>query len=140
MTNSNQQVTVAFNNTIDAEDAAKLLNCSYPHISMLLRNGKIKGQKIGKKWLVDADDVKRAQVTRLVTPRPRKNRTNVLGNSVEFLGVDEVEIRIKMPKNQYQLLDMALQGNSKINVKQHLESHATDLFMKLQKQFETISL
>jgi excisionase family DNA binding protein len=136
---SNNQVTVALNNTIDAEDAARLLNCSYPHISMLLRNGKIKGQKIGKKWFVDADDVKRAQVTHLVTPRPRKSKTNVLGNSVEFLGMDEVEIRIKMPKSQYQLLDMALQGKDNSTLKKHLETQASDLYEKLQKQMQTMA-
>ena len=139
--NLKNTVSVGLNNTMEAEDAARILGCSYPHISMLLRQGKIKGQKIGKKWFVDSTDVQRAKSTKLVTPRPRKNKLNVLGaDSVKELSSNEVEISIRLSKDKYQLLELALRGGSQKNLKQHLEDQTNDLFDKVQEQVKAFAI
>jgi excisionase family DNA binding protein len=139
--NNVNNVSVAINNNIEAEDAAKILGCSYPHIINLIHQKKLKAQKLGKKWLVDAADVQRAKATHLVTPRPRKNKQLKLLNgepNIE-LGPDEVEIRIKMSKAKYQLLDLALKGKDQKNLKEHLESKVEELHAKIQKHFESVA-
>jgi excisionase family DNA binding protein len=126
-------------NTIELEDAAKILGISYPHMSMLARQHKVKGEKVGKKWFIDASDIQRAKLTKLATPRPRKNKVNLLGEGVDALNQDEIEIRIKMPKAKFQMLDLALQGKDQKNLKQHLESKVEELHEKVQKHFAIAS-
>ena len=46
-------------NLVLIAQAAQEVSYSVKHISLLLRQGKIKGQKIGGTWLVDLDDLKR---------------------------------------------------------------------------------
>jgi hypothetical protein len=46
-------------NLVLIAQAAQEVTYSVKHISLLLRQGKIKGQKIGGTWLVDLEDLKR---------------------------------------------------------------------------------
>jgi excisionase family DNA binding protein len=135
-----ETVTVAYNNNIDVTDAAKILGCSYPYIIHLIKNKKLKAKKEGKKWLVDADDVKRAKAQHLVTPRPRKNNVTNSSLRVENISPDEVEIRIKLPKIKYQLLDIALRGKDKKSLKEILEAKVDELHEKVTKHFAKVTL
>jgi excisionase family DNA binding protein len=133
-----ESVTVAFNSNIDVADAAKILGCSYPYIIHLIKNNKLKAKKEGKKWLVDADDVKRAKSQHQITPRPRKS--NLTNLTAEAINQDEIEIRIKLPKIKYQMLDIALRGKDKKSLKEHLEAKVDELHEKVQKHFAKVSL
>lgn len=46
-------------NLVLIAQATQEVNYTSEHISLLLRQGKVEGQKIGGTWLVDLDDLKR---------------------------------------------------------------------------------
>ena len=46
-------------NLVLIAQAAVEVEYTTEHISLLLRQGKVKGQKVGGVWLVDLDDLKR---------------------------------------------------------------------------------
>ena len=137
-----QTATVSVNNNITVEDAAKILGCSYPHVINRINQGKIKAKKIGKSWLVDAEDVSRAKSTNLVKPRPRggkKVTVDVVSNALDKMNhlhlveQDEVTITIKLSRDKYQLINLALENKENKNLKEHLESIVDSLHEKIQK-------
>ena len=46
-------------NLVLIAQATQEVNYTPEHISLLLRQGKVEGQKVGGVWLVDLDDLKR---------------------------------------------------------------------------------
>lgn len=135
---------------VSAYEAASYLGCSYPHIIHLIRKNKVKAQKIRKQWFVDLNDLEHAKSTNLVTPRPRDGKprskslshvfsTHSQGQDVENIH-DHIEIRLSIPKDKYSLVNTALFGGSNKTLKQMLESKVDELFLKLQKQLESVNL
>jgi len=55
---------------ITIRDAAQRLNVSEPRVRQLLRAGDLRGRRLGRAWLIDADDVARLQSQRRPTGRP----------------------------------------------------------------------
>lgn len=55
---------------ITIRDAAQRLNVSEPRVRQLLRAGDLRGRRLGRAWLIDADDVARLQSQRRPSGRP----------------------------------------------------------------------
>lgn len=135
---------------VSAYEAANYLGCSYPHIIHLIRKNKIKAQKIRKQWFVDLGDLEHAKSTHLVNPRPRSGKpktrevTQVYASPENASAIsesrDSVEIKLSIPKEKYALVNTALFGSSQKTLKQTLEMKVDDLFLKLQKQLESVDL
>jgi hypothetical protein len=65
--------------------------------------------------------------------------THSQGQDVENIH-DHIEIRLSIPKDKYSLVNTALFGGSNKTLKQMLESKVDELFLKLQKQLESVNL
>ena len=82
-------VSVAFNNRIEASDAARELGCAYSTVVALLSKKKLKGQKINRRWFVDFDDLQRAKATHLIKTRVSKLKRERKGSLFLLLFSDE---------------------------------------------------
>jgi excisionase family DNA binding protein len=135
---------------VSAHEAAEYLGCSYPHLIHLIRHNKLKAQKIRKQWFVDLPDLERAKATQLVTPRPRGDRQQVNGDGLKVVYTsngkspiktnEEIEIRIKVDRNKYELINSALLNSSKRTLKQAIETRVDEIFSAIQSQFKSIKI
>jgi excisionase family DNA binding protein len=90
---------IDMNNSVSAYDAAKYLGCSYPHLIHIIRNKKLKAQKIRKQWFVDSESLKEAKENSLVVPRPRP--TKFKQSNIKENKDGTIEITIKMSSETY---------------------------------------
>lgn len=146
MTISSKTVEVSKN--VSASDAAEYLGCSYPHLIHLIKKNKLKAQKIRKQWFVDLNDLEKAKQTHLVTPRPKSghvvtNQPKVVfstEHSIKPEQNEDIEIRIKVSRSKYELINSVLVGGTEKTLKQTLELKIEEIFSSIQNQFKLIQL
>lgn len=127
-------VTVAMNNQVTTDEAAKTLGCSYSHLMNLVRERKIKAQKKNNVWLVDATDLSRAKSTHLVKPRPHKSV-----KPPEPIDPNSVEIKIVLPRDKFELVKLVLKNSDKSLV-QILTQRFDSIYDQVQEKLSSVAL
>jgi len=140
-------VSVAFNNRIEASDAARELGCAYSTVVALLSKKKLKGQKINRRWFVDFDDLQRAKATHLIKTRVSKLKRERmrLDASVQQKAQpresetsnNKAELRFYVDKDKVNLLQMVLQSVDR-NLSDYVYEKIEDLYEKIHKSLKNI--
>jgi hypothetical protein len=135
-------------NRIDLEEALDILKCSEPDLMKLITSRKIKAQRVGLKWLIDPSDCYRFKESQSESRYLQNinvlNQKNQLSHSTNRFSVvpksspldrldpSEIEVRIKVPTQKYEMLNLALgQGAVKRNLFQLLNEKIDDAYAKL---------
>ena len=144
------QKTVEMSKNVSAYEAADYLGCSYPHLIHLIRKNKLRAQKIRKQWFVDLSDLERAKKTHLVNPRPKDGRTHSNEPKTVFTSngnesnlnsaADDIEIRLKLSRVKYELINAILVNGSNKTLKQVLEQKVDEMFSTVKNQFKIKSI
>jgi excisionase family DNA binding protein len=116
--------------TILAEDAACIIGCSYSHVIKLIHKKKLKAHKKGRAWVVCAADVHQAKESRMVTPR---RRPSLRDERVDFSAHDEVELRVKVSRSKYQMLNAVLESKNQGDLYMFLTSKVEELNAKVMQ-------
>jgi excisionase family DNA binding protein len=142
------RVTIGFNDTMEAGEAARYLGCSYSHIIGLLNSKKLRGQRKDidgrKHWLVERKDLERAKATHLVTPRPRKPKPlNVAAAPVQSNPVVEngnVKIQLEVPKEKFDLLRLAFAMTPDKTLVSMLQERIDAAYQQVKQQLAGVTL
>lgn len=127
-------VTLALNNQVSTDEAAKTLGCSYSHLMNLVREKKIKAQKKNNVWMVDLNDLNRAKSTQLVRPRPHRVITHP-----EPLDPSVVEVKISLPRDKFELVKLVLKNSDKSLV-QILTQRFDTIYEQVQERLSSVAL
>ena len=141
--NTAPRVVIGFNNKISADEARKVLGISYAHVIHLLNTRKIKGQKIGKEWVVDKDDVYSVRDSHVTKGRgPNNPRNKGKSNGFMSLGTspDEIQLSFVISKEKYQLIALALEkSEGSKTLKDILMAKVDEMHDTIAKQVKAIS-
>jgi excisionase family DNA binding protein len=135
--------TIGFNNKISTEEAQKILGCAYSTVVALIKSKKLRGQKIGKTWWLDADEVYKARDSKLVTPRNSspKSEKGVGTHAGISVGADEIAVQFPYSKEKFELIKRAfnMRGND-MNIVKFLQGKLDEAHDKIKAQLENINL
>lgn len=142
-------VTVAFNDKIEASDAARELGCAYSTVVALLARKKLKGQKINRRWFVDYDDLQRAKSTHLIKTRISKVRREKMSAKVSQLPLSpngqedkpssKAELRFYIDKEKVTMLQAALQSVDK-SLAEYVNEKVDDLYNKVLESLKNLKV
>lgn len=138
-------------NYITVKDSASLIGCSYPTVINLLNEKKLKGKKEGKDWLVDAVDAQRVKDSNIVRPRKKKQDKSPV-HTLETkpnmkvsgdLQADEIEIKFKVKRSEFNLVNMALETRTTKgpkSLREYLEKQKDELLQKIRAQMTGLKI
>lgn len=141
-------VTVSYNNQVEAAEAAQTLGCAYSTIVALLSKRKLKGQKINRRWFVDYDDLQRAKSTNLIKTRISRikrermassSQLKVVKNEPEKTSDEKAEVRFYVDKEKLNILQMALTSVDK-NVSQFVHEKLEELHQKIKDSLKNLKV
>ncbi len=72
-------IKTKFEDYLTSAEAAKKLGFSADHVRKLLLQGKLRGKKIGRNWIISTREVAKVKRRRF----PRKQMENLDGTSIE---------------------------------------------------------
>lgn len=117
---------VALNGKIDVAQAQSILGCSYSYVIHLLHKKKIKGQRVNKRWLIDADDVYRSKGSVMTNNRAKPVKTLPIPIQENI-----VKVEISLPREVFSLLNVVFSANNK-NMTSYLEDHLKGVFERVK--------
>lgn len=124
---------IGYNNKMSADEAQKVLGCSYSTIIGLINRKKIKAQKYEGSWFLDADEVYKAKETKLVVPRIRKVEATIQ-NTTEVS-----KIYLELPKDKVKMLELLFsQKNSSLSA--YLLTQINKLIDQVNKSLSDINI
>jgi hypothetical protein len=131
-------------NRIDLEEALDILNCSESELLKLIHCRKIKAQKVGERWLLNPSDcykfkesqseARYFQNLNVLNEKPQNHfRLHTKKNAMfERLDPSEIEVRIKIPTEKYEIINLALnQATNKKSLFQVLNEKIDEAYAKL---------
>jgi hypothetical protein len=123
---------LGINNLISTDDAVNLIGCRYTQLHHLIKTKKIKAQKIQNRWMIDMDDANR--VREQFIPRGKKLDTAPKETKEHF-----VSIKIDIPRDTYNLVNLVLQKHEK-TLPAFLNERVSELCSRVQAAVKDLSL
>jgi excisionase family DNA binding protein len=139
---------VAFNNRVEAAEAARQLGCAYSTVVALLAKKKLKGQKINRRWFVDFDDLQKAKSTNLIKTRVsrlKRERLNSVSrdipssNHVSDKTNSKTELRFYVDKDKVNTLQAALNSVDK-SLSDYINERIDDLYERVRESLKSIKV
>ncbi len=129
-------VAIGFNNKMTVEEAANAIGCSVAQIRILLNRKTLKGQRVGKQWILDSQDVYKYKESGAYKKRAKFIRKPIVPTIVE---ASTIKLTFDIEKDKFDLLKMVLASKNK-TVAQYVSAQINNLVITVTKQLSDIAV